>query len=489
MSEPAGRGPRDVPESSELDRAVTEARDGSASPVYLVAGDLVIAERTAARLAVALAEPSGCQPETHRRPARLTALLDDLRTFSLFASGKVVVVVDSALLADRKAAAGLVADALKVLPLAGGGERLSGAERQAASRLLQALHLFGVAPDVEATRALDELPDWALAGARGGRVTKASAAKRREQLAPLLETARVEGVEGIGDSDLAQVGDAVRRGLPPHQHLVLVERSVVGDHPLVQLLRDRGAVIEVIRVAADRQGWKGVDALVDELTRESGVEIRRDAVHELVRRTLKQDGRASEASVASTARFAGELSKLADLAAGAPITVELVRDSVEDRGDEDVWQLLDDIAAGRSVDAVGRLHRLLDGAGDAVGERLSFLSLLTGFCRQMVAVRGAVQATGAPAEERSYRRFKSDVAPKLQRPVADGLSSPLARLHPFRLHRAYLAASRFSAESLEHLPLTLLETEVALKGESSDAEAALVALVIGLADGGRRPDR
>jgi hypothetical protein len=58
---------------------------------------------------------------------------------------------------------------------------------------------------------------------------------------------------------------------------------------------------------------------------------------------------------------------------------------------------------------------------------------------------------------------------------------PLADLHPYRLHRAYLAASRIGAPILQGLPARVLETELRLKGESGDPDAALTELIAFLA--------
>jgi hypothetical protein len=57
----------------------------------------------------------------------------------------------------------------------------------------------------------------------------------------------------------------------------------------------------------------------------------------------------------------------------------------------------------------------------------------------------------------------------------------VAGLHPFRLHRVYLAASRFEAATLMRLPARVLETELRIKGESGEAEAAIYELIAELA--------
>ena len=462
---------------------------GERSPLYLVAGDLVLAEPAAVRLAAALA--GGAVPQVRRRPTDLGPLVADLRTFSLFGGAKVLVAVDSAILADRRAAAALVAEALEATPPR--SATLSDGERAGASRLLQALHLFAIDPAVGAPEeVIAGLPDWALAGASGGRLGKQQAATRREALAALLSAARTEGLRGGAEEGIAALGDVLRRGLPPGHALILVERSIAADHPLVVQLKERGAVAAAGQVLAERRGgWSGAEALAGQLAGEVGVEMRGDAVAELARRTLRQqDARGGSASGGasgdSTARFAAEYRKLAELSGGRPIDRRLVESAVEDRGEEDVWQLLDALGEGRTGEAMSRLDRLLAAADDAAGARLAFFGLLASFCRHVVAVGGLVERLGLPRGERSYPRFRDRLAPALAAPLPEG-DSPVAGLHAFRLHRAYLAASRLSAPALARLPWRLLETELALKGESAEPGAALAAFLAELAPPASRP--
>src|ERR1700688_2831994 len=99
-----------------------------------------------------------------RRPSFLGPLLQDLRTFSMFGSAKVLLAIDTFVFADRSAAADLVDEAEEALPLAGGAgpaAALSVRERQAASLLLQALKLFEVdaaAAGEPAEELLERLP-------------------------------------------------------------------------------------------------------------------------------------------------------------------------------------------------------------------------------------------------------------------------------------------------------------------------------------------
>jgi len=482
---------------------------GDRPQVSLIHGDLVLAEPAAERIASALAQALGCPPgsvETRRHPPTLAPILQDLRTFSLFASAKVVLVVDSAVFADRGAAADLIDDAAESLPSGSGAAQstesvrsLTARERQAASRLLQALHLFDLDPySGPPEQILGELPGWVLEGgtARRSRGARARGKKQVEELrgslASLLEAARSEGITGAGQSDLSALADSIRGGLPDGHALVLAERAAGADHPVVRLLTERKAVLAVGSIEAGERGggWQGLDLLARELERQTGVSITPDAMGELARRTLRQegDGRKKGIDADSTARLAGEYRKLANLApAAGRIDKKLVEQAVEDRGEEDVWQLLDAVAAGRGGEALDRLHRLLLSADDAMAARLSFFSLFASFCRQLTAIRGLLRATRTPAGEGNYARFKDRHAPTLQGEVPGGGKNPVAGLHPFRLHRAYLAASRLPEPFLARLPAELLDTELQLKGETSEADTALADLVARVSSAGRRP--
>jgi hypothetical protein len=475
------------------------ARPGHSAPqVCLVHGDLVLAEPAAVRAAQVLAEAHGLpkdRVEIHRHPSSLSPILQDLRTYSLFGGAKVLLALDTAVFADRNAAAGLIDDAAEALPL-GSRDVLGPRERQAASRLVQALHLFDAAPaSGPPERILSALPAWAFEGDRSGKGSRARGKKQVEELkanlAALLEAAVREGIQGIGQGDLTELADAVRGGLPDGHVLLLAERSVALDHPVVKLLDERGAVLAVGSVEAERGGFQGLEPIAEELERQTGVAIASDALSELARRTLRKqgDGRGRETGIDadSTSRLAGEYRKLANLVHGAGevrITRKLVEHNVEDRGEEDVWQLMDAVATGRAGEALDRLHRLLTSADDPLAARLTFFALFSSFCRQLAAIRGMMRAARVPAGEPNFARFRDRLAPALQGEMPGGGKNPLAGLHPFRLHKAYLAASRLPEPMLARLPADVLDTELQLKGESGQPDAALADLVARVATAG-----
>lgn len=464
---------------------------GTSQAIYLVSGDLVVSEPAGRRLAEALAAEAGCEIETFRRPSLLGPILADLRTYSLFSSAKVALVTESSLLVDRRGAAELIDQAEDALPVEPGMD-LGEKQRLGASRLLQALRVFGVDPRAggNPSETLGALPKWALQGGKALRKKKPRGRPAKEVkelqngLAALLDEAIRVGMFGFADGDLAELGGILESGLPDHHSLVLVESTVASDHPVVEGLLQRGAMLELQTVGTDRGGqWQGLNALTEELARETGVVIAPDAVQELARRTLRQVGEWKNRRVdaESTARLAGEYRKLASLATAGTIQRQLVVDAVEDRGEEDVWQILDAVGNGRGEEAMARFRRLIGSADDVMATRLSFFSLLATFCRQLAAVGGIARLQSVPAGVRSYQQFKNRWAPALQGSLPDGMKNPLAGLHPFRLHRAYLAASQIRREELSTLPWRVLETELQIKGESSRPDVAISRLLAHLA--------
>lgn len=471
------------------DAILASIADGRIEPLYLVSGDRVVAEPAAERIAAALAEAIGCEVDVHRRPVELSPVLADLRTLSLFGAGKVALVIESRVLADSRDVADLIDDAGEALPLA--SSELTTDGRRAAGLLLQALRLFEVDPyAAKPEDVVGQLPAWAFQGGSSYRRKSRNRARGKRQaedlksgLIELLAAARAAELEGWAESELAELAQLVAGGLPPNHTMVLVERSVAADHPLVASIGD--AWLETGEIEAAKGGrWQGLKAVTAELERDTGIAIRPDALEELTRRTLQQEDsrKGGGVKVDSTERLAGEYRKLASLAGpGGVIEKSLVEETIDDRGEEDVWKILDAIGAGHAAEALHRLDRLLAAAEDPMAARLSFFALLAEFARHLTAVAGMARVAKVSRGERNYNRFKSDLAPLLQAERPGLGKNPIGSLHPFRLHKAYLAASRLPAALLASLPARTLEAELALKGGSRRPRVVLAALVSDLA--------
>lgn len=447
------------------------------------------------RLGAAIAERGGHPLEVVKRPPGLAALLASLRTLSLFSATRTVVVVESAVLADRSAAAELVDEAAEADPEE--GSELDGDERRAAGRLLQALRLFGVDPRLgDPQRAVAALPDWAFQGGRMRRSRQESRGRQevkqvRERLARLLAAARATDLRGFPEGDVEELSELARGGFPPGHTLVLAESAVALDHPLVDQLRERGALVELDRVALERGSWRGLEEAVAALERETGVGITPEGARELARRTLQTEesrGRPKAprpVQADSMQRFAAEYGKLAVLSGEGSIGRELVEETVVDRGDQDVWKILDAIGQGDAATALTRVERYLAAAEDPIAARLSLFGTLATFARHLTAVAGAARAGGVPRGDGDYDRFEERWAPVLQQDRPYGAASPLRGVNAYRLHRAYLAASRMPGEVLARLPQRVLEAELLLKGGSRRADVVLSELAAGLAVAGR----
>lgn len=477
-----------------MEELLDAARAGALPPVVLVRGDRALAEPAALRLASALGGLWGAEPVVLRHPDSLAALVEDLRTFALFATGKVLVAVGTGALADRDAAADLLAEVREVLPWSGEAAELSGAPRQAAVRLLQVLRLFDLdAAALGAERALAGLPEAVLAGGGRARAGRSGGEEARALLRPLLAAAVEAGLRGAGESEVTLLADVVRDGLPERHLLLLVESAAPDAHPLVAELARRGALVEAGRLSTARGGGvAGLDRLVAELERETGVAMRPDAAAELARRTLRAEdsrrsGPGSGLEADSTERFVAEYRKLAALAGQGAIGIESVRSQVEDRGEQDLFAMLDAIGAGRAGEALAMLERRLSGADDRLAERLIVFGQLAAFARRQVAVAGIVEQLDLPARESRYVAFRDRIHPSVVGAVDGLLKNPLAGQKEFPLFRAYQAVARCSRDELARLPGQVLETELRLKGESGDPDAALADFVVRLARPAVRP--
>ena len=482
--------------SVSIDAMVDKVAASGVESLYLVVGDRVLSEPGAMRIGEALARTAGCEVEVYRRPAELGTLLADLKTYSLFSSAKVVVAVETAVFADAQAAAQLIDEALESCPITfDDAVDLSESQRRSASRLLQTLRLFQIdAQAGSAEEVIGTLPDSALQGAVGSRARRRrrgrkQIAEAREQLAGLLIAARAAELEGWAETDLGDLADLAERGLPEGHALVLAESTAAGSHPLVQKLAEAGRFAAVGQVeVAKSGGWQGLDLLAAELRHETGSSITGQALEELARRTIQKRqarGSSGEVSAESTARFAAEFRKLATMTGANEIGIEMVKNVVEDRGEEDAWKTLDAIGAGRADEALQRIGRLMSAAEDPIAARLSFFALLAGFARQLTALSNLIDLHEIPRRSMPYPRFKAQLAPRLQAELEDERQNPMAGLHPYRLYRAFSVACRVSPESVRDLPARVLETELRLKGDSAQPDAALAELVCDLAAAAR----
>ena len=455
--------------------------------MLVVRGDLALAVPAAEKLVAALAAEWGVEPVRVRRPGELDGLAGDLRTYSMFAPGKLVVATATGALADRDAAAELMKE---VEPVSvGSGAELEGGAKESALRLLQVIRLHDLDPaGASPETVLAALPDAVFGGKKAG-----AAEKARAELAPLLAAAVEAGLTGVGTGEASILADLVRDGLPERHLLLLVESAVAGQHPLVAALERRDAIVDAGRLEVEKGGHvAGLDRLFAELGRETGVAIAAEAARELARRTLRPEdarrgGDPTAIDADSVARLSGEFRKLASLTGGKSIGIELVEENVDDRGREDGFKIPNALADGDAAAALGEIARRVRGADDPIAERLLLFGQIAKFARDLVAVHGLIAASGVEAGVTSYPRFKERIAPALKGKLEGVASNPFSRTHEFPLQRLYLAAGRRDGARLARLPALLLETERRIKGDADDPDAALALLAVEIARCERAP--
>ncbi len=448
----------------------------SVAQVHLIVGNLTLAEPKARKMAERLARDDPYTLARHKES--LAGVLDDLETFSLFGEAKVVIAFETALLADQSAASSLV-DAALDDPVSDPSANLSGRQRWCATRLYSVLNMFGLDPFAgSAEEAVADLPDHVLKGA-SGRIGAARVSERREQLVRLLQAGREQEVAVHSEAVVERIAAALEHGFPPGHHLILVESAVDESHPLASRLKALDAVVGVGEITAQRQGgWQGADRLAAALAAETGIKAAPAAIRELAERTLRRKARDRSGVVDadSAARFAAEYRKLATYV-DAEITVQDVRRVVADRGDQDVFQIMDAIGEGKTGEVLHRFTRYMDAASDPEAARLGFFSQLAEFCRHLAWIEARFEQTGVERGMNNYPQFKQRLAPIL---AADTGVDALHKIHPFRLHRAYLAASRLRPGRGAELPAKVLVTERRIKGESRSADLAIDALLADL---------
>ncbi len=423
----------------------------------------------------------------HVGPEFLESAVVDLRTASLFAGGKLHLLIETGVLETPLAPEELLSQALSGLESGQVSTASSESTRQAALVLLRMLRLLGISWDGEAPdRVIDRIPDsvWGAYRRLSGRSVSSSQEAARSKLRSLLEMALQEGLRGLSENAAGMVFDLVQDGLPRGHWLVLVESRGDLRHPLAMALRARGALVEVGQVELDtkRSGLAGFRPLLERLERESGVVMAPEAAEELLRRTVRfktepWSGASALVDPDSLQRLESEYRKLGSLFPSGELRREDVAQWVVDRGEEGAFEWLDALAEGRTEEALERVERRLSGAAEPGGERLRLLSQLAGLVRQVWAVSSVARRVGVPLRPESFGRFRDRIYPRLLEPVPELGSSPLAGSKPFPLYRAFCLACRLPEGLLERLPARLWRSERRLRGESEAPELELASFV------------
>jgi DNA polymerase III delta subunit len=234
-----------------------------------------------------------------------------------------------------------------------------------------------------------------------------------------------------------------------------------------------------------------LDASVGTDRKDPGEELLRLARARAKEREVTVDADALQRLLAQTdfepATFVAELEKLLEIAGtGGRVAANDVRQNVEDAASEDLYPFYDAIGRRDAADALTRLARLFSDRPVRAGERpvdtdeywpVKFLGMVTKEVRNMLLVREALGAPGAPGFDRNmpYPAFQARVLPRLAEPVPPFGRSPFAgkggQASGYFWYKAAQRASRYTVAELARALAGAAQVDVQLKNSIPPLEA------------------
>lgn len=419
-----------------LSAVLSKVVEGKAPAVILVGGSSdYLAEKAFhdIRDGIVASHPS-IAVETFDPGTELAAIVDSYRTYSLFASQRLLIVPEVNAFVSAKEIAALLEKAL-------GDWRSAKTDRKRASSAAKLLHALGLAgADLEMT-------DRQIASVLG---------LEDAALVEMLAFCRTTGKKaGRGEDDAALLTDAVARGGAPGTILLLRTGELPRDSATIDLIDKQGAV-----VACDLTREEFVAALdqaISGIASETGVRFEPRAVAALRQRLGIERVLADKFSreVPDLRLAVSEAERLATLAGGGGrVTADLVEREIARLEGGARYELGSLFTEGKTLEAVAKLRELVAQArredAKAPAEVLygRFLFPLADELRQMIAIRSWARAAGIDLRQpMPYNRFRDAIAEKLGESMkAFGIVRQ--RPHPFPLHKKWEAARSQSDAAL-----------------------------------------
>jgi len=437
-----------------LDQALKEIASGAARPLYLVHGEEFLARRAAEALCHALV------PEANRDlnlvvvdgSAGGREVAQHLDTVPMFRGTKVVMVeAADVLLAPR--------DLQKELDRARELWGQKARRRDAARRVLSMVAAAGWT--------------WRELAAQGDSAPTKTRWKKEVGLDPTAEerTFLAEVGAWAGELELKAPRDdqelltqAVTRGPPPGNHLVLLCEAFEERHPVVRAVVDRGLVLSrQPEQDARKRGYEGLDI----------GQVCAEVLGPLGKRlTPGAQQRLKDRVGAAMRLLAGELEKLALYVGDRPVIEERdVELLVAPYREEEYFELSNAIGdgdAGRAIKLVSdELGRGKAGILVAAG--------ITGVVRRLATEAARyVRIPGAlPGRDLSLRDYQATLFPRYVELL--GGKQP----NPYGPHQNYLRVRRLGARRLFAALATCAQVDMRLK-RGGDAAMELERLLLGL---------
>ncbi|MFP4476569.1 MAG: DNA polymerase III subunit delta [Desulfatibacillaceae bacterium] len=463
-------------------------KPGEFAPVYLLFGDEMLVKQAFGLLLDAMVPKD--QQSLNYEPLYgsddpVGAVLEAMDTYPMFPATKVVAWHDTRVFTSRQDTAKLVARAREAWE--------EEDAKKAANSILAFLSIHGL--------SLDDIsgsdPGAAVASAAG-------IDNPGDWVADVIDHCRENNMAVPAGADEAQaLADAVERGFPEGNHLVLTADLVDRRKKLYKLVADKGVVIECAVPQGERKADRDAQQEVlagtrDKVLRDRGKTMDQPAFRALVERT-GADVRSFVTNLEKLALYAGDREK---------ITVADVEKMIGRTREDPIFELTNAVFDKDAGAALVLVRRLLDNNLYP----LQILAALANQTRRMLAARmfldgpdGRVFTQGTP-----YPRFSSAVMPlvkrhdeallarvveweggreeaetggkkgrgkKAKKPTTDLLLAGSSK-SPYPVYQTLLRASRFTTGELTALVQSLVEADRRLKRSGTDAAVTLERVIL-----------
>ncbi len=439
--------------AADLDALLATA---TPAPVYLFLGEPFQTEPAARALIERLVPPekrSFSLEQVDGRAGGIGAVIDSLRTPSLFGGTKVVWVREPTLFLSGEKRA----DIAEALFAAADDER----PLEAAEKLLVLAALAGWTQEDFAAA------DWTAASKTEqtnvfGRALEAAEARTAEALRALCAERGLTVSAFRDDSGLLE--QYLAAGAPPAAVLLFTASAADKRKRIIKTIQQRGAVLE-FALARERSGalsGESVDDLVARIAATHGKRLS-PAARQVLRQRAGGDA----------AALAGEIEKLC-LYAGDAATIDdaMVRVSVRDLAESWIFDFTKALAQRQAAAAVAMLRGLFD-----QGEHpLRLLSVIARELRLLLLARDCLRGSlaGAFSPRTQYAAFRDRLLPTLSESEQEALGA----IHPFVLYQCLLNAARIPGPTLQRGVLALQGLDVAFKSTAADPRIRLEAFVL-----------
>ena len=415
----------------------------------------------------------GVEPESFREGTSVSLVIDNYRTFSLFAKPRLLILPDVTAFISKKELSSTYDKEIK-------DWNSAKTDRKRDSSMAKLLHVLGLAG-----LEVDD-NDSTIAGVLG--------VESSSTFVDMLEIARNTGRTATkGESDAAILAEAANQGGAPGTTLLMKTGKLPEGSATIEAIDRAGAV--VVCDLTRQQVPTVIKRIIGQVEEDAGVIFEPAAIAKLEQRLgikrMLEDKYAKE--IPDLRTFASEAERLATFAGdGGRVRASMIEDQVAEVAGGARFEFGSLVTEGKPVEAVAKLRDLV---AQARRENPSiplemvygkYLFPLADEIRQLLAVQSFARLRGVdPRRGMSYNQFKSVLADELG---AYLVSNSLVRSkpHPFPLHKRFQAAGRYREEELVTALREVARLEVARKSGGTSAEIGLEIAVLGMTPAGRR---